>query len=150
LGWNSIYNFPNFLHVKILKLLVLSTNNRLISLIESLKKFKTLILKIATKRDIWWVLIYYRGYILIRLKIIDKQQKIVEKIDTFQLRHPHKDWKIIYIIPIHGECDMIVECVFRELENLNVILNFCRTDNELINWIEATTTFISIKKDFIL
>ncbi|TFG03788.1 MAG: hypothetical protein EU542_01030 [Promethearchaeota archaeon] len=115
-----------------------------------MKKFKTLILKIATKRVIWWVLIYYRGYILIRLKIIDTQQKIVEKINTFQSRHPYKDWKITYISPLHGAWDMIVECVFSELENLNVILNFCRTDNELTNWIEATTTFISIKKDFIL
>ena len=115
-----------------------------------MKKFKTLILKITAKRVIWWVLIFYRGYILIRLKIIDTQQKIVEKINDFQSIHSIKDWKITYISPLHGAWDMIVECVFSELENLNVILNFCRTDNELINWIEATTTFISIKKDFIL
>ena len=95
-------------------------------------------------------MIYYRGYILIRLKIIDTQWKIVEKLNSFQSTHSHKDWKITYISPLHGAWDMIVECAFSELEDLNVILDFCRTEKELINWIEATTTFISIKKNFVL
>ncbi|TFG17577.1 MAG: hypothetical protein EU531_02820 [Promethearchaeota archaeon] len=84
------------------------------------------------------------------MKIIDTQWKIVEKVNEFQSVHSHEDWKITYISPLHGAWDMIVECVFNELENLNFILNFCRTDNELIKWIEATTTFISLKKNFIL
>ena len=91
---------------------------------------------------------YYRGYILIRLKIIDTQWKIIEKVNAFQSTHPSKDWKITYISPLHGAWDMIIECIFNELENLNTIINFCRTNAELINWIEATTTFISIKKNF--
>lgn len=82
------------------------------------------------------------------MKIIDTQWKIVEKLNTFQSAHPQKDWKITYISPLHGAWDMMVECAFNELEDLNDILDFCRTDRELIKWIEATTTLISIKKNF--
>jgi hypothetical protein len=98
----------------------------------------------------WCLSIYYRGYILIRLKIIDTQWKIIEKINTFQSTQSHKSWDITYASPVHGGWDLIIECAFNELNDLNVILDFCRTDKDLIGWIEATTTLISIKKDFVL
>jgi len=84
------------------------------------------------------------------LKIIDTQWKIVEKITKFQSAYSHKNWKITYISPVYGGWDMILECVFSELEDLDTILSFCRADHELIEWIEATTTFISIKKNFVM
>jgi hypothetical protein len=112
-----------------------------------LKKFKTLIFKIATIRVIWWVLIYYRGYILIRLKIIDTQWKIVERLKNLH-PNPDQDWKITYISPTYGGWDLIIECMFATLEDLESIVSFCRLDPELSRWIETTTTLISTKKNY--
>jgi len=83
------------------------------------------------------------------LKIIDTQWKIVQKIERFCSNQSHKNWNITYTSPVYGGWDMIVECAFSELEDLNKIVDFCRTDNDLIEWIEATTTLISFKKNFI-
>jgi DNA-binding Lrp family transcriptional regulator len=92
-------------------------------------------------------LIYYRGYILIRLKIIGTQWKIVEKLKKF---HPEEDreWKITYTSPTYGGWDLIIECAFNNLEDLDEIVSFCRFDNELKEWIEATTTLISTKRNY--
>ena len=92
-------------------------------------------------------LIYYRGYILIRLKIIGTQWKIVEKLNNL---HPIKgeDWRITYASPIYGGWDLIIECIFKNLEDLDKIVSFCRTDENLKEWIDATTTLISTKRNF--
>ncbi|MFX1344830.1 MAG: hypothetical protein ACFFAI_06960 [Promethearchaeota archaeon] len=42
----------------------------------------------------------------------------------------------------------MVECKFGNLDDLEKIITFCRTDEELSEWIEATTTLISIKKNY--
>ncbi|KKL82542.1 hypothetical protein LCGC14_1983710 [marine sediment metagenome] len=42
----------------------------------------------------------------------------------------------------------MVECKFAKLEDLDDIVSFCRTDGELSQWIEATTTLISTKKNY--
>ena len=112
-----------------------------------MKFFKSLIKKNGIKQDFWWGLIYYRGYILVRLKIIGTQWKIVEKLKALQ---PGEDqgWKITYSTPTYGGWDLIIECMFSTLEDLDSIVSFCRFDPELSRWIEATTTLISTKKKY--
>ena len=89
----------------------------------------------------------HRGYILVRLKIIGTQWKIVEKLKYF---HPieGQNWKITYSSPTYGGWDLIIECIFNKLEDLDEIVSFCRTDNDLKEWIDATTTLISTTKSF--
>ena len=91
---------------------------------------------------------YFRGYILIRLKIINTQWKAAEKIKNLVSRNFKDEWEITYATPIYGGWDLIVECKFGKLEDLDNIVSFCRTDEELSQWIEATTTLISTKKNY--
>jgi hypothetical protein len=89
----------------------------------------------------------YRGYILVRLKIIGTQWKIVEKLKYFHPIEGH-NWKITYSSPTYGGWDLIIECVFTNLDDLDEIVSFFRTDKDLKEWIDATTTLISTKKNF--
>ena len=84
---------------------------------------------------------------MIRLKIIGTQWKIVEKLKDLK---PEEDqgWKITYVSPTYGGWDLIIECVFNILEELDKIVSFCREDTDLREWIDATTTLISTKKNF--
>ena len=91
--------------------------------------------------------IYFRGYILLRLKIIGTQWKIIEKLKNCQPIEGN-NWKITYSSPTYGGWDLIIECIFNKLEDLDEIVSFCRTDNDLKEWIDATTTLISTKKSF--
>ena len=81
------------------------------------------------------------------MKIIGTQWKIVEKLKNF---HPegNQDSKITYTSPTYGGWDLIIECVFGNLEDLDKIVSYCRFDPELSEWIEATTTLISTKRNF--
>jgi len=90
------------------------------------------------------------------LKIIGTQWKIVEKLKHFQPIEGH-DWKITYSSPTYGGTyssptyggwDLIIECVFNNLSDLDEIVSFFSTDNDLKEWIDATTTLISTKKNF--
>lgn len=94
-------------------------------------------------------MIYYRGYILIRLKIIGKQWQVVDKLKNFK-SEGDQDWKITYTSPIYGGWDLIIECAFKNLEDLDKIVSFCRFDEDLSSWVEATTTLISTKNTFTL
>jgi hypothetical protein len=60
----------------------------------------------------------------------------------------NEDWQITYVTPIYGGWDLIVECKFNNLGDLDKIVSFCRTDTDLSQWIEATTTLISTKKNY--
>ncbi|MFX1494990.1 MAG: hypothetical protein ACFFBZ_11960 [Promethearchaeota archaeon] len=93
-------------------------------------------------------LIYYRGYILIRLKIIDTQWDIIKKLKRFSSSSSDKNWNITYATPTYGGWDLLIECIFSNLEDLEKIVAFCRSDKDLKKWIEATTTLISIRKNF--
>ncbi|MFX0019446.1 MAG: hypothetical protein ACFFBT_07795 [Promethearchaeota archaeon] len=93
-------------------------------------------------------LIYYRGYILVRLKIIDTQWDIIKKLKQFSSSSSDKNWKITYATPTYGGWDLLIECSFSNLEDLEKIVAFCRSDKDLKQWIEATTTLISIRRDF--
>jgi len=91
---------------------------------------------------------YYRGYILIRLKIIGSQWKIVDKINSFNRDKSTEGWKITYITPTYGGWDLIIECLFSNLNDLDTIITYCRTDPDLSQWIDATSTMISVRNDF--
>jgi len=81
------------------------------------------------------------------LKIIGTQWKIVEKLKSLTPKGD-QDWNITYASPTYGGWDLIIECVFSNLDDLDEIVSFCRTDNDLKEWIDATTTLISTKRNF--
>ena len=83
------------------------------------------------------------------MKIIGTQWKIVEKLNGLKPEED-QDWNITYASPTYGGWDLIIECVFNNLEDLDKIVSFCLTDNDLKEWIDATTTLISTKRSFSL
>lgn len=82
------------------------------------------------------------------MKIIGTQWNIVNKLKEFNLKNSNENWKITYVAPVYGGWDLIIECLFNNLENLDEIVTYCRTDKDLNQWIDATTTLISTKKNF--
>ncbi|MHA1980500.1 MAG: hypothetical protein ACTSXN_05340 [Promethearchaeota archaeon] len=42
----------------------------------------------------------------------------------------------------------MVECIFSNLSDLEKIINYCRTDEDLQKWLDATTTLISVKNNY--
>ena len=92
---------------------------------------------------------YYRGYILVRLKIIGTEWKVVEKLKGLKSKEADEDWKVTYATPIYGGWDLIVECSFTKLQDLDRIVSYCRIDEELSRWIEETTTLCGTKPNYI-
>ena len=82
------------------------------------------------------------------MKIIGTQWKVKEKLKGLKSYNPDEDWEITYATPIYGGWDLMVECKFNKLEDLDKIVTICRTDNDLNQWIEATTTLISTKRNY--
>ena len=91
---------------------------------------------------------YYRGYILVRLKTIGTEWKVVKKLTDLQSTDTSEDWKITYVTPIYGGWDIMVECSFTKLQELDKIVTFIRVDEEISSWIEETTTLVSSKPDY--
>ncbi|MFW9948893.1 MAG: hypothetical protein ACFFKA_02050 [Candidatus Thorarchaeota archaeon] len=91
---------------------------------------------------------YYRGYILIRLKTIGTEWKVVDKLTGLKSNLPEENWEITYITPIYGGWDIIVECSFTKLHELDRIVSYIRMDENMSNWIEETTTLVSSKADY--
>ena len=73
---------------------------------------------------------------------------MAEKLRSLDHSNVNGDWHITYATPIYGGWDLVVECKFNHLEDLEKIVSYCRTDKELSEWIEATTTLISTKKNY--
>jgi len=94
------------------------------------------------------IVMYYRGYILIRLKVIGTEWEVVKKLTNLKSSDQDEDWKITYATPVYGGWDVIVECSFSKLKDLDKIVTFCRVDNELSQWIEETTTLMGSKNDY--
>ncbi len=92
---------------------------------------------------------YYRGYILIRLRVIGTEWDVVRKLTDLKSTESDEDWKITYVTPIYGGWDVIIECSFSKLKDIDKIVTFCRVDKELSMWIEETTTLMGSKKDFV-
>ena len=91
---------------------------------------------------------YYRGYILIRLKTIGTEWKVVKKLTNLQSKDNTENWKITYVTPIYGGWDIVVECSFTKLQELDKIVTFIRIDEDISTWIEETTTLVSSKPDY--
>jgi len=91
---------------------------------------------------------YYRGYVLIRLKVIGTEWKVVKKLSNLKSSDQDEDWKITYATPVYGGWDVIVECSFSKLKDLDKIVTYCRVDNDLSEWIEETTTLMGSKNDY--
>ena len=94
------------------------------------------------------MLMYYRGYVLIRLKVIGTEWKVVKKLSNLKSSDQDEDWKITYATPVYGGWDVIVECSFSKLKDLDKIVTYCRVDNDLSQWIEETTTLMGSKNDY--
>ena len=82
------------------------------------------------------------------MKIIGTEWKVVEKLTNLKSTEPGEDWKVTYATPVYGGWDLIVECSFSQLQDLDKIVTFCRVDEELSQFIEETTTLISSKADY--
>ncbi|MFX1502307.1 MAG: hypothetical protein ACFFDH_15205 [Promethearchaeota archaeon] len=67
---------------------------------------------------------------------------------NFNFQKKSEKWQITYVTPLYGGWDLLIECKFSNLEDLDEIVTFCRTDIELARWIETTTTLISTKKNY--
>ncbi|MBY9008152.1 MAG: hypothetical protein KGD63_15535 [Candidatus Lokiarchaeota archaeon] len=91
---------------------------------------------------------YYRGYILIRLKIVGKEWDVVEKLKDLHSKEEDEDWKVTYAIPVYGAWDIMIECSFSQLSELDKVVTYCRIENELSQWIEETTTLVGTKPDY--
>ncbi len=91
---------------------------------------------------------YYRGYILVRLKIIGTEWKVVERLKGLKSTEPDEDWLVTYSTPVYGGWDLIVECSFSKLQDLDRIVTFLRVDEQLSQWIEETTTLMGSKNDY--
>lgn len=87
-------------------------------------------------------------YILIRLKVIGSEWKVVDKLNGLKSTESEGDWKVTYATPIYGGWDVIVECSFSKLNDLDKIVTFCRVDKDLSQWIEETTTLMGSKNDY--
>ena len=82
------------------------------------------------------------------MKIIGTQWKVTEKLKGLKSNNSNEDWEINFATPIYGGWDLMVECKFNKLEDLDKIVTICRNDNDLNQWIEATTTLISTKRNY--
>ena len=59
-----------------------------------------------------------------------------------------ENWMVTYSTPVYGGWDLIIECSFSNLQDLDKIVTFCRVDDELGQWIEETTTLVSSRPDW--
>jgi hypothetical protein len=57
-------------------------------------------------------------------------------------------WSVTYATPIYGGWDVIVECSFTKLSDLDKIVTFCRVDDDLSQYIEETTTLCGTKPNY--
>ncbi|MFW9969379.1 MAG: hypothetical protein ACFFDF_04200 [Candidatus Odinarchaeota archaeon] len=83
------------------------------------------------------------------MKIIGAQWKVTEKLKSFKSNNTDENWQITYVTPVYGGWDLLIECKFNNLEELDKIVSFCRNDLELSQWIDATTTLISTNRNYV-
>jgi len=91
---------------------------------------------------------FYRGYILVRLKTIGTEWKVVEKLSSLKSTESEENWRVTYVTPVYGGWDLIIECSFTKLQELDKIVTYLRVDDQLSQWIEETTTLVSSKPDY--
>ena len=92
---------------------------------------------------------YYRAYILFRLSKIGTEWQLVDKMMKMKSEGDDgKMWLVTYVTVIYGAWDVIAEVSFKKLENLDEIVTFIRTDEDVKEIIEETTTLVSSKPNF--
>lgn len=91
---------------------------------------------------------YYRGYVLIRLKALGTEWQVVNKLTGLKSTLSEEDWKISYVTPVYGGWDIMVECSINKLHDLDKIVSYIQMDEDLANWIEETTSLVSSKSDY--
>ncbi len=72
----------------------------------------------------------------------------MEKLKGLKSTDPGENWMVTYSTPVYGGWDLIIECSFSNLQDLDKIVTFCRVDDELGQWIEETTTLVSSRPDW--
>ena len=72
----------------------------------------------------------------------------MEKLRGLKSTEPGEDYKVTYSTPVYGGWDLIIECSFSKLQDLDKIVTYCRIDDELSQWIEETTTLVSSRPDW--
>ena len=82
------------------------------------------------------------------MKLIGTEWKVVDKLRGLRSTEPDENWKITYVTPIYGGWDLIIECSFEDLQDLDKIVTYCRVDKDLSQWIEETTTLVSSRPDW--
>jgi len=92
--------------------------------------------------------LYYRAYVLIRLKKIGLEEEIVNKIKDLRSTEYGEDWLITYASPVYGGWDLLVSISFSKLYELDKIITNLRSEKELSTIIEETTTLIGAKQNF--
>ena len=80
--------------------------------------------------------------------MLRKDYEIVDKLKSLKSSATNEDWKVTYATPIYGGWDLIVECIFSKLQELDKIVTFCRVDEDLSQWIEETMTLCGTKPNF--
>jgi len=89
---------------------------------------------------------FYRGYLLVRLAKIGTEWDICEKM--MALKDPENNWEITFTCPIYGAWDLIIEVSFKRLEDLDTVVTTLRSDEEIRDNIEETTTLVSSKPNY--
>ena len=84
------------------------------------------------------------------MKSVGTEWEVVEKLNGLKSTEPDEDWIITYVTPVYGGWDVIVECAFSKLKDLDKIVAFCRIDKDLANMIEEITTLMGSKNDYSL
>jgi len=82
------------------------------------------------------------------LRQIGTEWKVVDKVKDLKSTEAGEDWKVSYASPVYGGWDLIIECSFSALKDLDKIVTYCRVDEDLSQWIEETTTLVSTKPDY--
>jgi DNA-binding Lrp family transcriptional regulator len=88
----------------------------------------------------------YRGYLLIRLARIGSEWEISERM--MAMNDPKGDWEVTFASPIYGSWDVLVEISFKKLEDLDTVVTALRSDDNIRDSIEETTTLVSSRANY--
>ena len=83
-----------------------------------------------------------------RFKKIDDEWKITEKLRKLRSSNVDEDWEITYLTHVYGSWDLMIECSFTKLIDLDEIITHCRYDTMISEWIEETLTLCGTKPNY--
>jgi DNA-binding Lrp family transcriptional regulator len=88
---------------------------------------------------------WYRGYVLCRLSKIGAEWDVVNKVIGMR---KDDSWIVTYASPVYGNWDLIIEVSFSQLDELDEIVTGIRTDDDLKDVIEETTTLVTSRPNY--